>query len=286
VEIAEDGVIGWEMYQNSRFHLVITDISMPNMDGISMIKLVKNRNPEIHIIVTSAQNDAEKLLTLINLGVDRFLTKPLNKTNLIDALYAVCTAIDNKLKIKKYQIELIKKVRILETQTKKENIRHKQMVRQSQNQPMSNTSYKDYFSDILQEELDELIELNEELDSDILRTFSDDYTIDHSCVLRLAKGYKRYSSILNSHSAFAEIGMQLQEMGQFFETYETILIQNIVSIRDLLESFNFTLISFRQNIWEKNSPDPTFYNASLLSDIQLIKNILTQTEADGEIEFF
>jgi len=286
VEIAEDGAVGWEMYQNSRFHLVITDISMPNMDGITMIGYIKNRNPEAHIIVTSAQNDAEKLLTLINLGVDRFLTKPLSKINLIDALYTVCSAIDNKLKIKKYQMELIKKVRILETQVKKEHIKHKQVMRENSTVKNSEPLWSDYFTEILQEERDELSELNQELDNNILMAFSDDCNVDHSYVLRLAKGYKRYSSILNSHGAFVEIGVQLQEMGQFFETYEAMFIQNISSLRELLESFNFTLIAFRQNVWEKNSPHPVFYNASLLSDIQLIKNILTQTEVDGEIEFF
>ncbi len=83
VEVAEDGAIGLALYENSQYDLVITDISMPNMDGITMIRQIKSVNPEARIIVTSAQNDADKLLELINLGVDRFLTKPIDKTMLI-----------------------------------------------------------------------------------------------------------------------------------------------------------------------------------------------------------
>lgn len=282
VQIAEDGSIGWEMYQNSRFHLVITDISMPNMDGISMIQHIKHKNPEAHIIVTSAQNDADKLLTLINLGVDRFLTKPLSKINLIDALYAVCSTIDTKRKLKMYQLDMVKKIRLLETQVKKERIKKKLSSPEAVSQ---DDKKSDYFSHILPEEIDELRDLNEELDSDILMSFQNN-RIDHAYVVRIAQRYLRYGSVLNTHSLFLDVGSKLQTMSKNFETHEDVFMENATTLSELLESFNFTLISFRKNVWENNSQTPTFYNDSLLSDIEMINNILTQTQCDGEIEFF
>jgi YesN/AraC family two-component response regulator len=282
VEVAEDGSIGWEMYQNSHFHLVITDISMPNMDGISMIQHIKHKNPEAHIIVTSAQNDADKLLTLINLGVDRFLTKPLSKINLIDTLYAVCSTIDNKRKLKMYQLDMVKKIRLLETQVKKERIKKKL----SSPEVMSQDDKKsDYFSHILPEEIDELRDLNEELDADILMSFQNN-RIDHAYIVRIAQRYLRYGSVLNTHSLFLDVGSKLQTMSKNFEAHEDVFMENVMILSELLESFNFTLISFRKNVWESNSQTPTFYNDSLLSDIEMINNILTQTQSDGEIEFF
>lgn len=285
VEVAEDGAVGWEMYQNSRFHLVITDISMPNLDGIAMIQHIKSRNPQAHIIVTSAQNDADKLLTLINLGVDRFLTKPLSKINLIDTLYAVCSVIDDKLKIKKYQMELIKKVRILETQIKKEYIKAAQSKPKQADQPLSEPIVLDYFSTILPEELDEMNELNEELDADILMALQNN-RVDSNYVFRISDNYSRYGAVLNGHSLFSDIGMQLQVMGKSCRTNQEVFIDKIAFLLELFESFNFTLIEFRKNVMEKASSHPTFYNASLLSDIQMIQNILLQKHDDGELEFF
>lgn len=282
VEIAEDGAIGWELYKNARFNLVITDISMPNMDGITMISHIKEKNPDAHIIVTSAQNDAEKLLALINLGVDRFLTKPINKINLIDALYSVCSTIDTKRRLKAYHLELEQKIRLLKTQTKKEYIKNQQSTLQTTEKQKL---HDDYFSHILQDEKDELFDLNEELDSDILMAFQSD-RIDHAYVTRISQHYTRYGAILNSHSAFSDVGLQLQAMSKSFETHENNFIEKIAFLRELLESFNFTLITFRKEVWEKQSAHPTFYNASLISDIQMIQNLLSETDTNNEIEFF
>ncbi|MDD4855709.1 MAG: response regulator [Sulfuricurvum sp.] len=283
VEVAEDGAIGWELYKNSRFHLIITDISMPNMDGISMISHIMEKNPEARIIVTSAQNDAEKLLTLINLGVDRFLTKPINKLNLINALYTVCSSIANKRKIKAYHLELEQKIRLLNTQMKKEHVKTKQA--QLIDEKKSDQIYDDYFSFLVREDIDELIELNEELDSDILLAFQND-RIDPTYVTRLSQRYNRYGTVLCRYTAFNEIGTQIHFMSNELDTHHQIFIDHSSSILELLESFNFTLITFRQNVLEKESPNPTFYNPSILSDITMISNLLSQIEVDGDIEFF
>ncbi|MDD2829539.1 MAG: response regulator [Sulfuricurvum sp.] len=283
VDAAENGSEGLKLYNTNHYDLIITDISMPTMDGITMIDQIKEVNSEAPIIVTSAQNDADRLLTLINLGVDRFLTKPINKINLINALYSVCSAIDNRRKIKAYQEDLEHKIRILQTQIKKEHIKSQQV--KNVNPIPCSEANQDYFSQLLPDEIDELRDLNEELDSDILMMFQNDH-IDYPSISHIAKQYGRYGAILYAHTLFVEIGLQLQEMARAFEIHKDVFIEKISSLRELLESFNFTLITFRQNVWEKPSSDPCFYNASLLSDIQLIHNILTQTEVDGEIEFF
>jgi YesN/AraC family two-component response regulator len=254
---------------------------MPNMDGITMITHIMEKNPEAHIIVTSAQNDAEKLLTLINLGVDRFLTKPINKINLINALYTVCSSISNKRQIRAYHMELEKKIRLLNTQIKKEHVKTKQA--QADSKP--DQSYDDYFSFIIQEDVHELIDLNEELDSDILLAFQNGQ-VDPTYITRLAGRYNRYGSIIGSYMAFNEIGTHIRLMSNELDAHQQTFIDHTSSILELLESFNFTLITFRQNVLEKKSPHPTFYNPSLLSDATMIINLLSQTEVDGDIEFF
>lgn len=285
VEVAEDGAIGLALYQNSHYDLVITDISMPNMDGITMIRQIKSVNPEARIIVTSAQNDADKLLELINLGVDRFLTKPIDKTMLIETLFSVCNAIISIKQARAYQEQLEQKVRLLETNLTKEYIKTKAAASTSEENREYDNSYEDYFQHLLREEIDELCELNEELDYDILLAFQND-RIDPAYVSRVSQRYNRYGAILSRHSAFSHIGLGLQTMCREFDAHQQLFIDRIASIRALLESFNFTLITFRKKILQISSSNPTFYNASLLSDISMIVNLLNQTEIDSDIEFF
>ncbi len=70
-------------------HIVILDISMPKMDGISTAKWLRNNHPEIKVIVLSMFEDAEKVLTMVRLGVKGYLLKDSEPAEFEDALYKV-----------------------------------------------------------------------------------------------------------------------------------------------------------------------------------------------------
>ncbi|OHE09201.1 MAG: hypothetical protein A2513_03465 [Sulfurimonas sp. RIFOXYD12_FULL_33_39] len=78
VDVEKNGFLGLRNYKENRQDIVITDISMPSMDGIEMAKRIKKINEEQIIIVTSAHNDIEYLMQLIEIGVDRFILKPID----------------------------------------------------------------------------------------------------------------------------------------------------------------------------------------------------------------
>ncbi len=86
---AKDGVEGLQTYKSSHFDIVITDISMPHMDGIEMARQIKEINEEQTIIVTSAYNETEKLMELINIGIDKFVMKPIANKPFLTLLYNV-----------------------------------------------------------------------------------------------------------------------------------------------------------------------------------------------------
>ena len=85
-DIAIDGEEGFFKYtQFSKEHqtfydIVITDINMPKMNGIELIKQILNMNKEANIIVMSAHNESTYLLELINLGISNFVLKPVDIT--------------------------------------------------------------------------------------------------------------------------------------------------------------------------------------------------------------
>ncbi len=92
---AEDGEAGWALYQKNDYDIVITDINMPKMNGVEMLKLIKQKYPMQAAIVTSAYNDADSLLSLIDLGVDKFLLKPMDFKKVLDCLVHTALYVQN-----------------------------------------------------------------------------------------------------------------------------------------------------------------------------------------------
>ena len=86
IVLASNGKEGLEAFKKEPYDLVITDIRMPQMDGITMIEEIRKINPKQPIIVTSAHNEVEYLVKLIHLGVDNFITKPLSSDPIFETL--------------------------------------------------------------------------------------------------------------------------------------------------------------------------------------------------------
>lgn len=84
--IAKNGQEGLDLFEKYQPDLIITDIQMPIMTGIKMIKLIKQKNPNIPIIIITAFNDTDYLFEAIKLNVTNYLTKPLNLFALSDVL--------------------------------------------------------------------------------------------------------------------------------------------------------------------------------------------------------
>jgi len=104
----EDGLskyIKFKENNNSYYDLIITDINMPKMDGITMIKHIMEINPEQSVIVISAYNDSDKLIELIHQGISNFILKPMNSENLMNILYKTCKAISNQKAKDSYLIQ-------------------------------------------------------------------------------------------------------------------------------------------------------------------------------------
>lgn len=110
VLVATNGEEGLDIYQNNTIDLIITDINMPKMDGISMIERIRDNNKEVKIVVFSAHEKIEYLTRCIELGVDGFLTKPLNQKKYFQTLYKVVEQIHTKKELNKYKEDLEKKV--------------------------------------------------------------------------------------------------------------------------------------------------------------------------------
>lgn len=83
---ASDGKIGYELYLERKPHIIITDIKMPRLDGISLAKKIRQNDKKTKIIITTAFSDSKYLLEAVELNLERYLVKPLTKRNLLPAL--------------------------------------------------------------------------------------------------------------------------------------------------------------------------------------------------------
>ncbi len=93
---ANDGEDGFNKFQNNKFDLIITDINMPNLNGLDMIEKIREIDINIPILILSAHNEVDLLLRSINLGIDGYILKPIDIDQVILAFERI---------IKKYKVE-------------------------------------------------------------------------------------------------------------------------------------------------------------------------------------
>jgi len=98
VYIASDGVEGLEMYKEKQPDIVLTDICMPNMNGLDMSKEIKEINPKQPIAIFTAFDNPEYLKQASELEIGTYILKPFDNEqffNSLNYLAMVATNEDN-----------------------------------------------------------------------------------------------------------------------------------------------------------------------------------------------
>ncbi len=84
--IANDGDQGISIFKNEKPDVVVTDLKMPVMDGIQMSKAIRQLDNNCSIIITTAFSDVEQILMAVDAGISKYLIKPIDPSDLIDAM--------------------------------------------------------------------------------------------------------------------------------------------------------------------------------------------------------
>jgi len=93
--------------ENSEYYdILITDINMPLMNGVDLIKEIHKINIDQSVIVISAYNDSSRLIELINIGITHFIMKPLFPTQLMNVLYQSSKLVSSQKQLLTYRKEL------------------------------------------------------------------------------------------------------------------------------------------------------------------------------------
>lgn len=107
---ASDGELAFPLIQKTRPDILITDIKMPFVDGLALSRLVKKELPETEIIILSGYEEFDYAKEAIQIGVARYLLKPINGETLLQEIDSVAEIILGKQKEKEiremYQKEM------------------------------------------------------------------------------------------------------------------------------------------------------------------------------------
>ena len=91
----EDGAEAIAAFSKKQVHIVILDYVMPIIDGNSVARSIREKNPHIPIIMLTSHSDKEKLLSAIKTGVNDYLEKPPTLETLMNALFDAVQKIIN-----------------------------------------------------------------------------------------------------------------------------------------------------------------------------------------------
>ena len=95
---AENGIEAWQKFQDNPADILLTDLNMPQMNGLELSKLVRDQAPKCHIVFLTGYDDFDYARTAIKLGADDYLLKPFSKDDVEEMLAKVQTKLDKERK--------------------------------------------------------------------------------------------------------------------------------------------------------------------------------------------
>ena len=307
VDTAPDGQAGLCKYlayskkHGDFYDIVITDINMPNLNGIEMSKVIYSINPTQEIIITSAYSEVEYLSTAIELGINGFITKPINNKQLTKVIYKVSQSISNQkfvdshveiienlnLKLEQQNkelmvknAELVKSFRMLDTMVNK---KHLMKFEDEQEIAAGSESDEDLIKaqiqDLINDDLFELKDIHAEIDYAIINIMQNNNPVLSDIIEDLVTQFAKYASILSFYTFFDELGASMSSFSKTLK--KNPLPENEESIKNifmLLESFMYVLGKWQDDLSSGDESKINSLDASIISDMHTITNMWTQKE--------
>jgi signal transduction histidine kinase len=90
--VAENGRQGLELYRMHRPEIVLSDIMMPDMNGLEMARAIRNESPEVQFIFMTALGESKSILEAVDIGVTQYVVKPVEIPKLLAAI-SHCNAV-------------------------------------------------------------------------------------------------------------------------------------------------------------------------------------------------
>jgi len=89
VDIANDGEDGLFMAQSNPYDAVLLDLMLPRMDGVAVLRAIRATHQHTPVLVLTARDEKESIVSLLNAGADDYLTKPFDLGELLARVKAL-----------------------------------------------------------------------------------------------------------------------------------------------------------------------------------------------------
>ena len=96
---AGDGQEAYEIYEEKEPDIILSDIHMPNVNGIEFVKKIREDNREIPIVMITAHTDKEYLLEAVELHMEKYIVKPVDIDELFETLEKCVNILDSNNKV-------------------------------------------------------------------------------------------------------------------------------------------------------------------------------------------
>jgi YesN/AraC family two-component response regulator len=285
VTTANNGAEALKLYKEKTFDIVVSDIRMPVMDGLELIKKIKEIDSSQVVIVTSAYSDSESLVEFINLNINHFLIKPVTMNNLMNIIYEISKNIVNSKMVELYKADLESKN--LDLKRKNEELESLVRILDSKILQISknkNSAIRCIDFDnvsISNDDLDKLKEIEDDISTtSVLISLSK--KVDATSIKILAKMFFEYSEIVSQYEEYKTLCSKIKLLAELFKNSSEDFIKHVEEISVLLESFIYVLRMWRKDLCNDENKKAFELHASMIKDIDTIVAILNNTKDDDE----
>lgn len=324
VERAYDGVEALAKYKKNRFDIVLSDITMPNMNGVKLSQEIKNINNEQIIVILSAHSELEYLIQLIDIGINQFVAKPFKEEELFYRLLKVSEnlvykqhylntilashnndddAIENSIKeflkdenineeFEEFGIEtdLTEDFNLnsvepsTEVKTFEDVVEHKVV---DSNNFFKKLQEDDFIWESLEGQITQLIEYNKDFNEAIEIIYLN--KIDQRLINEIAQILRGMYSIFTFIEVLRDLGDVLKELSEFLEDLDFNKLDNSqIEKLKLIEFIHEDISRFIETVFVyRDTLDVHYLEDSLKSSVKQLKtNVLNEVIDEEELELF
>lgn len=299
VDFAYNGEEALEKYKTKNYDLIMSDITMPKMNGTEFSREIKNINRQQQIVILSAHQEVKFLIDLIDIGINQFVAKPFEEKELLYRLLKVCENIfykDEYLKMvsKETKNPIVNQINKKEEKSKKEIETTKQVVEKVINH--KRVDAKDFINNVkkdtlmwkaLETQIEELFELSEEFNDQIERIHLNN--VSSSSIIEISIILRKMYSIFNFTEELSNLGNVLFSLAKFLEGLEFNQLSDTKKNKLKILEFIYDDISrFIETVFlYKDTLDVFYLEDSLNSSIEQLKmNLMDEKIEEEELEFF
>jgi YesN/AraC family two-component response regulator len=109
VDTTESGREGLDRAAARHFDLVITDLKMPDLDGMELVRTLRQKRPDTAIVIITGYGTVPSAVEAVRLGVSDYIEKPFTPRELTDAVSRACSVAEPEAKLE-IEADLVKDV--------------------------------------------------------------------------------------------------------------------------------------------------------------------------------